>query len=191
MSERNTFFFWKRHRHNIKPKQSDQYSHGIFPPLPEITLPGWFMIRNDNAFPVRENEGLFATRFSIMHGNKQEGFADLLKLPNANAQFLTWIQVNPAIRGRTFGTQLLTMVQNYLRGTNSVGFLLDITPQSERSLYERNGWQKVSGSRNWRSYNRKLDPSTLRKTIEDATLYLIDYERAARGMSSRRRAANP
>jgi hypothetical protein len=44
--------------------------------LPELVLPGWYLIRHDNAFPVMPEENVAATRFSLMHREKQEAFAD-------------------------------------------------------------------------------------------------------------------
>lgn len=180
---------------------SERFKHslfGIFPPLPEITLPGWYLIRRDNFLSVQGNAHA-VTRFSLMERNTQRGYADLLFLPakisglpeRKDARVLTRINVQTQFEGQTFETQLLQMVQDYLTGMDAIGLLHDTTSFERANFFRKNGWEKIPGTKkqNWKSFNAAgIDPKQLVTAIENSTLYLIDYERAVRNIAQRRRS---
>lgn len=179
MSEKREFFF---RREGVR--RSKKELQRIFPPLPEVRQPGWYMIRQDDFLSVR-GDSKAVKRFSLMQGDKEQGYADILSLPQFSdlptMQCLTWIYIKREHEGKTLGTQLLRMVEDYLVGTNAVGLLQDTLSPDRKGFFERKGWQKIPGTKSWRSYNAgSLSPLHLGDVIKDSTLYLVDYERAIR-----------
>ncbi len=179
MSEKRVVFF-----RGESLRRSKKEFQRIFPPLPEITSSGWYMIRQDDFLSVR-GDLKAVKRFSLMKADKEQGYADILSLPASsnlpNMQCLTWIYIKKEHEGKTFGTQLLRMVEDYLVGTNAVGLLQDTLSPDRKGFFERKGWQKIPGTKSWRSYNSgSLSQLQLEDIINNSTLYLVDYERAIR-----------